>query len=82
MQRWLIIILKNREEDKVFIHFNGSYHSDDYEGIYWYLKQTSPNLKIVTVSSIQQENIKKFNKENRNKADFMIVVPSTMTKSY
>lgn len=75
-------IVKNREEGKVFIHFNGTYHSDDYEGIYWYLKQISPNIQIVTVSSIHQENIKKFSKENRNKADFMIVVPSTMTKTY
>ncbi|HSQ47121.1 MAG TPA: ChaN family lipoprotein, partial [Lutibacter sp.] len=38
-------ILKNREKDKLFIHYNGSYHSDDFEGIYWYLKQGNPSLK-------------------------------------
>ncbi len=75
-------ILKNKEEDKLFVHYNGSYHSDNYEGIYWYLKQASPNLNIVTVSSVEHENIKKFKMENRNKADFIIVVPSSMTKTY
>ena len=75
-------ILKNREQNRLFIHYNGSYHSDDYEGINWYLKRGNSDLKIITVSVVEQENIKKFNKENKLKADYVIVVPSTMTKTY
>ncbi len=75
-------ILKNRENNKLFIHYNGSYHSDDYEGINWYLNRGDSNLKIVTVSVVEQENVKKFNKENKLKADFIIVVPTSMTKTY
>ena len=75
-------ILKNMENDNLFIHYNGSYHSDDYEGINWYLKQTQPNLKIITVSIVEQENLKKLDKENKLKANFIIVVPPTMTKTY
>tara|TARA_R110001583_G_scaffold67926_1_gene193841 strand:- start:3355 stop:4209 length:855 start_codon:yes stop_codon:yes gene_type:complete len=75
-------ILKNRENNKLFIHYNGSYHSDDYEGINWYLNKSNSNLKIVTVSVVEQENIRKFNKDNKLKADFIIVVPTTMTKTY
>jgi len=75
-------ILKNMEINKLFIHYNGSYHSDDYEGINWYLKQGNNNLSIVTVSVVEQENIMKFDKENKSKADFIIIVPSTMTKTY
>jgi len=75
-------ILKNREKDRLLIHYNGSYHSDDFEGIYWYLKQENPNLKIVTVSVVESENVKKFDKKKKGKADFIIVVPSTMTKTY
>jgi uncharacterized iron-regulated protein len=75
-------ILKNRENNRLFIHYNGSYHSDDFEGIYWYLKQENPTLKIVTVSVVESENVKKFDKEKKGKADFIIVVPSTMTKTY
>jgi len=75
-------ILKNREQNKLLIHYNGSYHSDNYEGINWYLKKGNNSLKIITVSVVEQDNIKKFNKENKQKADFIIVVPSTMTKTY
>ena len=75
-------ILKNRELGKLFMHFNGSYHSDNYEGIHWYLKQSEPNLKVVTVSVVEQDVIKKLNPEEKLKADFIIVVPSTMTKTY
>ncbi|MBT8317244.1 MAG: ChaN family lipoprotein [Lutibacter sp.] len=75
-------ILKNRKENNLFIHYNGSYHSDDYEGINWYLKQAQPTIKIITVSVVEQENLKKLEKENKLKADFIIVVPPTMTKTY
>lgn len=75
-------ILQNSEPNKLFVHYNGSYHSDDYEGINWYLKKGNSALKITTVSVIEQENIKKFDKENKLKADFIIVVPNTMTKTY
>ena len=75
-------ILKNRAANKIFMHYNGSYHSDNYEGINWYLKQGDPTLKIVTVSVVEQDDIKKFNAEEKLKADFIIVVPTTMTKTY
>ena len=75
-------ILKNREVGNLFIHYNGSYHSDNYEGINWYLNQGEPDLKVITVSVIEQDDIKKFNSEEKLKADFIIVVPSTMTKTY
>ncbi|GGK54686.1 MULTISPECIES: ChaN family lipoprotein [Flavobacteriaceae] len=75
-------ILENYEPNSLFVHYNGSYHSDDYEGINWYLKKGNSSLKISTVSVIEQENIKKFNKENKLKADFIIVVPPSMTKTY
>lgn len=75
-------ILKNREANKIFIHYNSSYHSDNYEGINWYLKQGESTLKILTVSVVEQDNIKKFNAEEKFKADFIIVVPTMMTKTY
>jgi uncharacterized iron-regulated protein len=75
-------ILKNRENDKLFIHYNGSYHSDDFEGIYWYLKQGNPSLNIVTVSVLEADDVKKFDKEKKGKADFIIVVSETMTKTH
>jgi len=75
-------ILDNYNPNSLFVHYNGSYHSDDYEGINWYLKKGNSSLKISTVSVVEQKNIKKFIKENKLKADFIIVVPETMTKTY
>jgi len=75
-------ILKNRENSKLFIHYNGSYHSDNFEGIYWYLKKEKPQLNIKTISVVEQQKVKKFNKENKNLANFIIVVDESMTKTY
>ena len=75
-------ILKNHDQNSLFLHYNGSYHSDYYEGINWYLKQEKPSLKIISVSVVEQKDVEKFNKENKLKADFIIVVPISMTKTY
>ena len=75
-------ILKNWMQGSLFLHFNGSYHSDNFEGIYWYLKQHNSTIAIRTISTVEQKNIKKIDKENKGKADFMIVVPENMTKTF
>lgn len=74
-------ILKNYKEGSVFIHYNGAFHSDDYEGIVWFLKTENPKLKILTITTSRQNNLDKLEDEYLNKADFIIVVPSTMTKT-
>lgn len=75
-------IFKNLNNNKLFIHYNGAYHSDDFEGIYWYLKLKKTALKIVTVSVVEQKNVKKLSDENKLKANFIVVVSDTMTKTY
>jgi len=75
-------IANNFKKGKLFIHYNGSYHSNDFEGILWYLKQQKPQLKIMTISMTEQKDISKLDKENKNKAHFIIIVPDTMTKTY
>ena len=75
-------INKNRTENSLFIHYNGSYHSDNFEGIYWYLKQQNPNLKISTIATVSQKDISKLEAENYNKATFIIVIDEDTTKTY
>lgn len=75
-------ILQNLKPGNIFIHFHGTYHSDDFEGITWYLKQQRPDLKIVTISSKEQEDIEKLEEENMGKADFILVIPEDMTKTH
>jgi len=75
-------ILKNKKEKSTFVHFNGTYHSENFEGIVWYLKQKEPKLKIVTIATVTQDDIIRLNKEHINKADFIIVVDEDVTKTY
>jgi len=75
-------ILKNWSPGKLFLHYNGSYHSDDFQSIVWYLLQANPDLKILTISSVEQKEVDELEVENLNKADFILAVPESMTKTY
>jgi uncharacterized iron-regulated protein len=75
-------ILKYFIPGSLFIHYNGSYHSDNHDGIVWHLMQSKPDLKIVTVTTVSQKDISKLLDENKNKADFIICVDEDMTSTY
>lgn len=75
-------ILQHLKPNTVFIHYHGSYHSDFYEGIYWYVKQDKPELKILTIATVSQSDLSKLDKENLQRADFILVVDQDMTKTY
>ena len=72
----------NLKENQLFYHLNGSYHSDFHQGILWYLKRLNPNLIIKTITTVEQDQLKSMHKDHLNKADFIIVVDSEMTKTY
>ncbi len=75
-------ILHNYRDDHLFIHYNGAYHSDDHEGILWYLQQGRGNLRYATISTVSQKDIGRLEKEYNGKADFIICVDSDMTTTY
>lgn len=74
-------ILKYWNRGKTVIHFHGTYHSQNFESIYWYLKKANPNLKIVTVHSAVQSVVSELSEENTGAADFTICVDEDMTKT-
>jgi uncharacterized iron-regulated protein len=75
-------IAKYAGKGKLFLHFEGAYHSDHHQGIIWYLNQYKPELKIITISTVQQKDIDTLDTKNRNLADFIVVVPEDMTTTY
>ncbi len=75
-------ILQNLRPGSLFIHYNGAYHSDNFDGINWYLKKKKPELAIGTISTVSQKNIKELLAENKGKADFIICVDENMTTTY
>ena len=75
-------ILKYYKTGHLFIHFNGSYHSDFYEGIMWYLKRENDDLNYATITTVLQSDNKKLNREHVKKADYIICVDENMTTTY
>jgi len=74
-------ILLALEENQVLYHLNGSFHSDDKEGIVWYLHQNKPEMEIVTITVIESETME-WEEEYSEKADVIVLVPASMTKTY
>ncbi|MEA3460885.1 MAG: ChaN family lipoprotein [Bacteroidota bacterium] len=75
-------ILENWQPGKLFIHYNGAYHSDEFESMNWFLKRDKPELNIITISTVSQEDVAELEEESRGKADFIIAVPSNMTQTH
>jgi hypothetical protein len=66
----------------LFLHYNGSYHSNKKEGIVWYLKQANSNLNIGNIAVVSQSDIYKLSDESKGLADFIICVDEDMTPTY
>jgi hypothetical protein len=75
-------ILKNYKPGSLFMHINGTYHSEYYEGILWYLKRMNAALAYTTIATVQQASVNKLLEENREKADFIICVDEDMTETH
>lgn len=75
-------IMRNKKAENVFYHINGAFHTDNFDGIIYYLKRLKPGMKIVTVSIADQDDITKLEDEHKNKADFIFALPSDMIKTH
>ena len=75
-------ILQNYTDGSLFLHYNGAYHSNDHEGIVWYLMQERPDLRYGTISTVMQDDVHKLEEDNKGLADFIICVDSNMTTTY
>ena len=75
-------IADNWQKGKTIIHYNGSYHSDKHMGIIWHLNKYNPAIKIITISAVLQDDIDKISDENKGLADFIVIIPTSMTRTY
>lgn len=77
--------LQYYQPGSLFIHFNGAYHSDNYEGILWYLRQYAAgrlDLRYATISTVSQADNSRLLPEHRGRADYIICVDEDMTTTY
>ena len=75
-------IVQNLKNGTIFVHYNGTYHSDFFEGINWYVDQYRKNTKIITIATVEQKELSKLEQEHYNKADFILVIDEDVTKTY
>lgn len=75
-------ILKSKRPGMLYLHYNGAFHTKKREGIVWYVNEYNEGLEIKTITTVEQLDISKLKKENYHLADFILVVPKTMTKTY
>ncbi len=75
-------ILKYFQPGKLFIHYNGTYHSENGEGILWYLQKSRPELQLGSIATVVQKDTGKLEPEHRGKADFILCVEADMTTTY
>lgn len=79
MAYWITNYLKTNQR----VYFlNGSFHSDFYQGIYWYILQYRPGTTIGTIATVEQASVRKLEAENKGRADYILVVDPTMTKTH
>lgn len=74
-------ILKNWKKGNLFLHFNGSYHSNNNEGIVGYLKNEKKKAKTIVINTVNQANLSSLEEEYKTSGDFIICIPESMTRT-
>jgi uncharacterized iron-regulated protein len=74
-------IMENWTAGKILLHFNGTYHSDNFQGIVWHLKQENPELNIMTIATVQQAEIDSLDEAHEQLANYILCVPENMTRT-
>ena len=67
---------------KKILHVNGSYHSKDDEGILWYLNRKFPDLKMLNIHTVTQDQLKSLDEKNSQSGEIILVLPSDSHESY
>lgn len=75
--------LKNHNEGDLLLHFQGAYHSNYYRGIIWWINQYKPGYNIKSITTLDKSEWDEMSDEDKTTiADYIIVVPDNMTKTY
>ncbi|NQV52132.1 MAG: ChaN family lipoprotein [Flavobacteriales bacterium] len=74
-------ILTNLNEEGVFLHFNGSFHSQYKAGIVGYLLAAKPALKILVIAAVEADSLD-FQEEWSELGDIILITPTSLTKTH
>ncbi|MFK5880452.1 MAG: ChaN family lipoprotein [Flavobacteriaceae bacterium] len=74
--------LENFNEGDLYFHFNGSYHSNNNQGIIWWVNKIQPGLNIKSITTVMQSEWDEMTKEEKAEiANYIIVVADLMTET-
>lgn len=75
------ILLNMGLHDRMF-HLNGSYHSNHREGIIWFIENQVNGYNIMSINTILTDDPREIDFEDLKAADYTIVIPRTMTRTF
>jgi uncharacterized iron-regulated protein len=78
----IVRAMRKKNKNKLFLHFNGDYHSKNHEGTAWYVNHYNDKLKVAVISFIEQSNIFSISEEMMGNNDYIIVCTKSMTKTF
>ncbi|PCI07842.1 MAG: hypothetical protein COB73_07685 [Flavobacteriaceae bacterium] len=74
--------LVNFKKGDLYFHFNGSYHSNNNQGIIWWVNKIQPGLNIKSIATVMASEWDEMTKEEKAEiADYIIVVADLMTET-
>ena len=74
--------VKNFNEGDLYFHFNGSYHSNNTQGVIWWINKIQPGLTIKSITTVMESEWEEMTKEEKEEiADYIIVVADNMTQT-
>ena len=75
-------ILSNLPKGAPFVHFNGAYHSQDGEGIGWYLRHGQPDLDVLTIHVHMQSDLSTPDESEVGRGNFLLITHERMTRTH
>lgn len=74
--------VNNFNEGDIYLHLDGSYHSNNHRGIVWWVNKIKPGLNIKTITTLTMTEWEEMTKEEKNSiANYTIVVADNMTQT-
>jgi uncharacterized iron-regulated protein len=75
-------LLQHHPRNGRSLHLHGTYHSDNREGIAWYLRKARPDLRVVIIATVTQDDPTRLEPEHIGRADAILCVDGSFPTSY
>lgn len=78
----IVTSLKRGDKGKLFLHFNGDFHSKNHGGAAWYVQHYNKKLKVGVIAFVSQKDVLNLDTANKGTNEYTIVCKNTMTNTF